>query len=121
MTRRSTPMTRHTIPPVLAVVLCAVTAVAHAEVYKCQDAAGRTIYGDAPCARGGKPLDIPSDAAGGAPNGSVCAQLLDERRRLAAEAERSAKRGRPESAASAKRRQSLAQQYARRCAGISKG
>jgi len=114
-------MTKRFIAPVLALVLCAVASVVQAQVYKCQDAAGRTTYGDAPCARGGKPLDIPSDAAGGAMNGSVCAQLLDERRRLAAEAERNAKRGRAESAASAKRRQSLAHQYARRCAGISKG
>ena len=113
-------MTTRFTRPAFALLLCAVALLAQAQVYKCQDAAGRTTYGDAPCARGGKPLDIPSDAAGGAMSGSVCAQLLDERRRLAAEAERNAKRGRPESAANAKRRQSLAQQYERRCAGISK-
>ena len=113
-------MSRRFSAPVLALVLCVVASVAQAQVYKCQDAAGRTTYGDAPCARGGKPLDIPSDAAAGAMSGSVCAQLLDERRRLAAEAERNAKRGRPESASNANRRQSLAQQYERRCAGISK-
>ena len=51
----------------------------------------------------------------------ACARkLLDERRRLAAEAARDAKSGRAESASAAKRRQSLAQQYARSCIGITR-
>jgi len=100
--------------------LCALAPTAQAQVYKCEDAQGKTIYADSPCARGGKTLNVPNDAKSSAGDGSVCAQLLDERRRLAADAERNAKRGRPESASSVKRRQSLAQQYARRCIGISR-
>jgi len=99
--------------------LSALALPALAQVYKCEDAAGKTIYSDAPCA--GKKLALPGEAKGGAlTEGTVCAQLLDERRRLAAEAERNAKRGRTEGADSAKRRQNLARQYERRCIGISR-
>ena len=99
--------------------LSAVASSAPAQVYRCEDAAGKTIYSDAPCA--GKKLAIPGEAKAGAlTEGTVCAQLQDERRRLAAEAERDAKRGRAETADSAKRRQNLARQYERRCIGISR-
>ena len=67
---------------------------------------------------GGMPLKLPNDAKGNATDSTVCAQLLDETRRLAAEAERDAKLGRTESTNSAKRRQMLTRQYERRCVGI---
>ena len=101
-------------------VLSGLPSIAQAQVYKCQDAAGKTTYSDSPCTQRGTTLNVPNEAKGNASDGSVCAQLLDERRRLAAEAARNAKSGRAESASSAKRRQSLAQQYARRCIGITR-
>ena len=106
------------LPVVLA--LCASASTAHAQVYRCQDASGRTIYADAPCASGGKSLKLPEDAKANVTDRTVCAQLLDERNRLAAEANRNAERGRTESTASAKRRQALTNQYERRCVGISR-
>ena len=105
---------------VLLPVLSGLPSIAQAQVYKCQDAAGKTTYSDSPCAQRGTTLNVPNEAKGNASDGSVCAQLLDERRRLAAEAARDAKSGRAESASAAKRRQSLAQQYARRCIGITR-
>ena len=105
---------------VLLAVLSGLPSIAQAQVYKCQDAAGKTTYSDSPCAQRGTTLNVPNEAKGNTSDGSVCAQLLDERRRLAAEAARDAKSGRAESASAAKRRQSLAQQYARRCIGITR-
>jgi|KBSMisStaDraftv2_1062788.scaffolds.fasta_scaffold338304_2 hypothetical protein len=105
---------------VLLAVLSGLPSIAQAQVYKCQDAAGKTTYSDSPCAQRGTTLNVPNEAKGNASDGSVCAQLLDERRRLAAEAARDAKSGRAESASAAKRRQSLAQQYARSCIGITR-
>lgn len=107
-------------PAVVACVLAACAAAAHGEVYRCTDAAGRTTYADAPCASGGKPLKIQPDANAGVANATACEQLLDETRRLAAEADRDTRRGRPKNAAKAKRHQALSAQYQRRCAGISR-
>jgi hypothetical protein len=104
----------------LCIVTCAVTSIAHAQVYKCQDAGGKTIYADAPCASGGKPLRLQDPTAPAATNPTACGQLLDETRRLAAEAERDAKRGKPVDTSNAKRRQRLTGEYQRRCAGVSK-
>jgi hypothetical protein len=106
----------------IAFALCATASVAYGQVYKCQDGSGKTTYADAPCASGGKPLKLPNDAnaKGIATGPTVCAQLLDETRRLAAEANRHAKRGRTESATIAKRRQALTRQYERRCVGIAR-
>ena len=103
----------------IAAALAASDAVA--QVYKCTGADGRTVYADAPCASGGKPMKLPDAATPGrATMPSVCEQLQDERQRLAAEAERNAARGRKESADSVKRRRSLAKTYEARCAGISR-
>lgn len=103
----------------LALALCALTPSAHGQVYKCTDGTGRTTYSDAPCAAASKPHKLPDDPTGSsATNPNMCAQLLDETQRLAAEADRAAQRGRTESAASAKRRQTLTRQYEARCAGI---
>jgi len=104
----------------LSIATCALTSIADAQVYKCQDAGGRTIYADARCASGGKPLRLQDPTAPVATNPTACRQLLDETRRLAAEAERDAKRGRPTDTSKAKRRQTLVGEYQRRCAGISK-
>ena len=100
------------------VATCALAPLASAQVYKCEDAAGKTTYSDAPCAKTGKMLKVPESGGGGLTEGSVCAQLLDERRRLAAEVERQKARGRTESPASIKQREALRQQYEKRCIGI---
>jgi hypothetical protein len=104
----------------LAIALALPTTNAHAQVYKCVDDAGKTIYADAPCARGGKALKVPGDAGPAVNSATVCTQLQDERRRLASEAARDARRGRSESASTAQRRKTLTQQYERRCMGISR-
>jgi len=94
--------------------------VAHAQVYKCTDAAGKTTYADSPCSASSKPLQLADPTKGAPTDPNACAQLQDETHRLAAEADRNAQRGRTESSASAARRHSLDQQYAARCMGISR-
>ena len=102
------------------VVLCALAPMAQAAVYKCTDSAGRTTYSDVPCGSDAKPLALPDPTKGKGTDPHVCAQLQDEIDRLAAEADRNAKRGKAESSASASRRKSLGRQYADRCASISR-
>jgi len=111
---------RCTTKTAIAFAICTTASIAHGQVYKCTDGTGTTTYSDAPCASGSKPLRLPNDAKGNATNSNVCAQLLDETRRLAAEADRDAKRGRTESTQSAKRRQALTTQYEARCVGITR-
>ena len=101
-----------------ALAICATASIAHGQVYKCTDGAGKTTYSDAPCAPASKPLKLPGDPRASATDPNVCAQLLDETQRLAAEADRDARRGRKESTTSAKRRQALTGQYEARCVGI---
>ena len=101
----------------VAFAICTTASIAHGQVYKCTDGAGKTTYSDAPCESGSKPLKLPNDARGNATNPNMCAQLLDETRRLTGEAARDAKRGRTEST---KRRQALTRQYEARCAGITR-
>ena len=103
---------------VIALAICAFVSTAHAQVYKCTDAKGHTSYSDAPCGSGSKVLRVPNDAARSVTGPTVCGQLLDETRRLATEADRAAKRGRPESTGIAKRRLALTKQYERRCVAI---
>jgi hypothetical protein len=100
-------------------VVCTMASIAHGQVYKCTDG-GNTTYADAPCAPGSKPLRLPDDTKGSTTNPNVCAQLLDETQRLAAEAERNAKRGRTETSRSVNRRQALTKQYETRCVGIAR-
>ena len=102
---------------VLCVAAFAATSGVHAQVYKCQDANGQTVYADAPCASGGTPLRLQDATKQGAANPTACTQLLDETRRLAADA---AQRGKTASAANSKHRKSLEAEYQRRCAGITK-
>ena len=104
----------------IAFALSAAAPIAHGQVYKCTDAAGKTTYADAPCAAGSKPLKLPDDGRKTPTDPNMCAQLKDETQRLAAEAERNAQRGRPESAGSAKRRNKINDQYAARCVGIAR-
>lgn len=104
----------------IGLAVCATASVAHGQVYKCSDGTGKTTYSDVPCGSGSKPLKLPDEANRSSTNPNVCAQLLDETQRLAAEAERNAKRGRTESARSANRRQALTKQYETRCVGIAR-
>ena len=105
----------------VALAISATVSVAHGQVYKCTDASGKTTYADAPCDSGSKPLKLPNnDQNGNAMAPNACAQLLDETHRLAADADRDAKRGRTESTRSAKHRQALTRQYEARCAGIAR-
>jgi hypothetical protein len=96
----------------LALALATAAPLARAQVYKCQDASGRTTYTDAPCARGARPLAIPDGAPALARGSSVCAQLDDELNRLAA-----AEAGRKSPSS---RRVTLQRQYEARCIGISR-
>jgi hypothetical protein len=102
-----------------ALVLCAITTPCHAQVYKCTDANGKTTYGDAACDSAAKPLKLPADPKADSTNPRVCEQLQDEKQRLAAEADRSAKRGAAESAEHMRQRDKVGKQYAARCVGIS--
>jgi hypothetical protein len=96
-------------------------SAAHAQVYKCTDASGKTTYGDAPCDATAKAHKLPSEPAKSAgTNPRVCDQLLDETRRLADEADLAAKRGGKESAEHFQRREKLTKQYEQRCIGISR-
>ena len=104
----------------VAVATFALVSVAHGQVYKCTDGTGKTTYADAPCDAAAKPLKLPDDPKKNVTNPHMCAQLQDETRRLAAEAERDAKRGRPESADNAKRRQTMNRRYEERCVGIAR-
>ena len=99
------------------VVICTTAWIAHGQVYKCTRE-GTTTYSDFPCDAGSKPLKLPDEANRSNTNPNVCAQLLDETQRLAAEAERNAKRGRAESPRSLNHRQALTKQYETRCVGI---
>jgi Domain of unknown function (DUF4124) len=98
----------------------AIVPIAQAQIYKCTDQTGKTIYSDARCESGGPPLKLPNASTGPATDRNMCAQLLDETQRLAAEADRDAKSGRARNANKEKRRQSLTRQYEARCAGIAR-
>jgi hypothetical protein len=104
----------------IAVAIFAMASIAHGQVYKCADGTGKTTYSDAPCDAAAKSLKLPDDPRKNVTNPHMCAQLQDETRRLAAEAEREAKRGRPESADNAKRRQTMNRRYEERCVGIAR-
>jgi hypothetical protein len=103
----------------VAFAVFATVSIAHGQVYKCTGSNGTTIYADAPCDAGSKPLKLESDPLKSASDPNMCRQLLDETRRLAAEADRDARRGRPVNTSSAKRRASLTRTYESRCVRIS--
>jgi hypothetical protein len=104
----------------VAFAICTTVSIAHGQIYKCKGGTGKTTYSDVPCDFGSQPLRFPNDARGNATDPRLCAQLLDETRRLAAEADRDANRGRTESTQSAKRRQELTRQYEARCVGMAR-
>jgi Domain of unknown function (DUF4124) len=104
-----------------AIALTIVASVAHAQVYKCTDASGKTTYGDTACDAAAIPHKLPSEPTKGAgTNSRVCEQLLDETRRLAQEAERKVTRSGKDSAEGLQRRQKVTKQYEQRCASISR-
>ena len=107
---------------IAAVALLAMASVAWGQVYKCTDATGKTTYSDSPCDAAAQPHKLPEDPIRGVTttNPHMCAQLLDETRRLDSEAERDAKRGRTESVEHAKQRQTMAKRYSERCVGIAR-
>lgn len=90
------------------------------QVYKCTDATGKTTYSDGACDNAAKPLKLPDDPKANTTSQAMCAQLLDETRRLDAEADKDAKRGRPETAEHAKQRQTMTKRYSERCVGIAR-
>ena len=87
---------------------------------QCTDATGKTTYSDAPCDAVAAPLKLPPDPKTTLTNPHMCAQLLDETRRLDAEAEKDAKRGRPETTEHAQQRQKMSKRHSERCMGISR-
>ena len=87
--------------------------VAHGQVYKCTDEAGKTTYTDTPCGRGSRPLALPDHAKGSAAGPVVCGQLQDEIGRLQAIAERNG-------TSLSQRGKALQREYAARCAGIAR-
>ena len=105
---------------IVAPALFALASTAWGQVYKCTDATGKTIYADAPCDTAAKPLRLPEDTRGNATNPHMCAQLLDEVRRLDAEADKDAKRARAETADHAKQRQTMSKRYSERCVGVAR-
>jgi hypothetical protein len=112
---------RRGLPMIAAMAFFATASAAWGQVYKCTDASGKTTYSDAACDNAAKPLKLPEDTRGNNTSPHMCAQLLDETRRLDAEADRDAKRGRPESTDHKERRQKMTKRYSERCAGISRG
>ena len=111
---------RVVLSAIVAPALFALASAAWGQVYKCTDAEGKTTYSGAPCDAAAKPLALPPDPKTTSTNPNMCAQLLDETRRLDADAEKDAKRGRPETAEHAKQRQTMSKRYAERCVGVSR-
>jgi hypothetical protein len=111
---------RCAVTSAIVLALFMIVPIAHGQVYKCTDADGKTTYADAPCDSRSKPLRLLNDSRANPTDPNMCAQLLDETQRLAEEADRDARRGRPPNADRAKRRQALTRQYEVRCAGISR-
>jgi len=91
----------------------AAAPVAHAQVYKCTDEAGKTTYTDTPCGRGSRPLAVPDGTKGPPAGPVVCGQLQDEIGRLQSAAERSG-------TSLSTRGKALQREYAARCAGIAR-
>lgn len=105
---------------IAALAMFAAASAACGQVYKCTDGSGKTTYSDAPCDAAAKPLSLPPDTKGNSTNPSMCAQLLDETRRLDADAERDIKRGKTETAEHLKQRQTMAKRYSERCVGVAR-
>ena len=111
---------RRELTTIAAVALFATPSVAWGQVYKCTDASGKTVYSDTACDAAAKPLKLAEDPKQNNTSPHMCAQLLDETRRLDAEADRDAERGRPESAEHKENRQKMTKRYSERCVGIAR-
>ena len=116
------PSLRRATQMIVAAAIFVTASHAWGQVYKCTDATGKTTYADAPCDAAAQPHKLPEDPvrSNTTTNPHMCAQLLDETRRLDAETERDAQRGRPETAEHAKQRQTMAKRYSERCVGIAR-
>jgi hypothetical protein len=95
-------------------------SAASGQVYKCTDAEGKTTYSDAACDNAAKPLKLAEDPKANNTSPTMCAQLLDETRRLDADVDRDAKKGKAESAEHKAQRQKMAKRYSERCVGIAR-
>jgi len=104
----------------VAVAILATTSIAWGQVYKCTDAQGKTTYSDTACDNGAKPLKLAEDPKQNSTSPHMCAQLLDETRRLDADVDRDAKKGTPESAEHKGQRQKMNRRYSERCVGITR-
>jgi hypothetical protein len=113
-------VSRHALTTIVALALFATASVASGQVYKCTDASGKTTYSGTACDNAARPLKLAEDPKQNNTSPHMCAQLLDETRRLDAEADRDAKRGRTESAEHKEQRQKMAKRYGERCAGITR-
>ena len=105
---------------IAAVALLATASVAWGQVYKCTDATGKTTYSDNACDNAAKPLKLAEDPKQNTTSPHMCAQMLDETRRLDAEADRDTKKGKPESADHKAQRQKMTKRYSERCVGIAR-
>jgi hypothetical protein len=112
--------TRRLMRLLLALGMFVAAPVASGQVYKCTDAQGRTTYSGTACDNGAKPLKLAEDPKSNNTSPTMCAQLLDETHRLDAEADRDAKKGKPETADHKERRQNMTRRYSERCAGIAR-
>jgi hypothetical protein len=108
------------IRSLVALGMFVAASVASGQVYKCTDAQGRTTYSDTACDNGAKPLKLAEDPKSNHTSPTMCAQLLDETHRLDAEADRDARKSKPETADHKERRQKMASRYSERCAGIAR-
>jgi hypothetical protein len=111
---------RRGLTTIAAIALFATASVAWGQVYKCTDASGKTTYSDAACDNAAKPLKLAEDPKANNTSPHMCAQLLDETRRLDAEVDRDAKKGKPESAEHKAQRQKMNKRYSERCVGIAR-
>jgi hypothetical protein len=104
----------------VALAILTTASVAWGQVYKCTDGEGKTTYSDSACDNGAKPLKLPEDPKQSSTSPHMCAQLLDETRRLDADVDRDAKKGKPESAEHKQQRQKMTRRYSERCVGIAR-
>jgi hypothetical protein len=111
---------RRGLMTIAALALFTAAPVAWGQVYKCTDASGKTTYSDAACDNAAKPLKLPEDPKANNTSRHMCAQLLDETRRLDAEADRDAKKGKPETAEHKEQRQKMNRRYSERCMGVAR-
>lgn len=111
---------RHSLHLIVALAAVSTASIAWAQVYKCTDASGKTTYSDTACDNAARPLKLPEDPKQSNTSPHMCAQLLDETRRLDAEADRDTKKGKPESAEHKAQRAKMSKRYAERCVGIAR-